>query len=159
MENILYGLAAGLIVALIIYIVMAVKLKGAKSAAEKENARLRQMLSDRMELESEGVARLKKENEELRKNNENLRISMQTYAQKPGRKELQRLTVYQTAVDRLIINSPGFGAAWQAALKESEDEFEKTYTGVQAFIRKMIPLKTDAQLISEIDDNIKEDNR
>ena len=159
MENILYGLAAGLIIALIIYIVMAVKLKGAKSAAEKENARLRQMLSDRMELESEGVARLKKENEELRKNNENLRISMQTYAQKPGQKELQRLTVYQTAVDRLIINSPGFGAAWQAALKESEDEFEKTYTGVQAFIRKMIPLKTDAQLISEIDDNSKEDNR
>lgn len=159
MENILYGLAAGLIIALITYIVMAVKLKGAKSAAEKENARLRQMLSDRMELESEGVARLKKENEELRKSNENLRISMQTYAQKPGRKELQRLTVYQTAVDRLIINSPGFGAAWQAALKESEDEFEKTYTGVQAFIRKMIPLKTDAQLISEIDDNIKEDNR
>ncbi len=159
MENILYGLAAGLIIALIIYIVMAVKLKGAKSAAEKENARLRQMLSDRMELESEGVARLKKENEELRKSNENLRISMQTYAQKPGRKELQRLTVYQTAVDRLIINSPGFGAAWQAALKESEDEFEKTYTGVQAFIRKMIPLKTDAQLISEIDDNSKEDNR
>ena len=159
MENILYGLAAGLIIALIIYIVMAVKLKGAKSAAEKENARLRQMLSDRMELESEGVARLKKENEELRKNNENLRISMQTYAQKPGRKELQRLTVYQTAVDRLIINSPGFGAAWQAALKESEDEFEKTYTGVQAFIRKMIPLKTDAQLISEIDDNSREDNR
>lgn len=159
MENILYGLAAGLIIALIIYIVMTVKLKGAKSAAEKENARLRQMLSDRMELESEGVARLKKENEELRKNNENLRISMQTYAQKPGRKELQRLTVYQTAVDRLIINSPGFGAAWQAALKESEDEFEKTYTGVQAFIRKMIPLKTDAQLISEIDDNSKEDNR
>lgn len=159
MENILYGLAAGLIIALIIYIVMAVKLKSAKSAAQKENARLRQMLSDRMELESEGVARLKKENEELRKNNENLRISMQTYAQKPGRKELQRLTVYQTAVDRLIINSPGFGAAWQAALKESEDEFEKTYTGVQAFIRKMIPLKTDAQLISEIDDNSKEDNR
>lgn len=159
MENILYGLAAGLIIALIIYIVMVVKLKGAKSAAEKENARLRQMLSDRMELESEGVARLKKENEELRKSNENLRISMQTYAQKPGRKELQRLTVYQTAVDRLIINSPGFGAAWQAALKESEDEFEKTYTGVQAFIRKMIPLKTDAQLISEIDDNSKEDNR
>lgn len=159
MENILYGLVAGLIIALITYIVMAVKLKGAKSAAEKENARLRQMLSDRMELESEGVARLKKENEELRKNNENLRISMQTYAQKPGRKELQRLTVYQTAVDRLIINSPGFGAAWQAALKESEDEFEKTYTGVQAFIRKMIPLKTDAQLICEIDDNSKEDNR
>ena len=152
MENVLYGLAAGLAVALVICIVMSVKLRKARSEGAKDSARFKQMLSDRMELESEGLAKLKKENEELKKANENLRISIQTYAQKPGRKELQRLTVYQTAVDRLIINSPGFGAAWQAALKESEEEFEKTYVGVQAFIRKIIPMKTDAQVIGEVED-------
>ena len=152
MENVLYGLAAGLAVALVIFIVMSIKLRKARSECAKDSARFRQMLSDRMELESEGLAKLKKENEELKKANENLRISIQTYAQKPGRKELQRLTVYQTAVDRLIINSPGFGAAWQAALKESEEEFEKTYVGVQAFIRKIIPMKTDAQVIGEVED-------
>ena len=110
------------------------------------------MLTDRMEIESEGVSRLKAENEKLKKENENLRISIQTYAQKPGRKELQRLQVYQTAVDRLIINSPGFGAAWQAALKDSESEFEKTYIGVQPFIRRLIPMKTDAAVIKEIEE-------
>ncbi len=152
MENVIYGLCGGLAVAIIIFIVMSIRMRALKASCDKESARLRQMLTDRMELESEGLTKLKKENEELKKANENLRISIQTYAQKPGRKELQRLTVYQTAVDRLILNSPGFGAAWQAALKESESEFEKTYVGVQAFIRKMIPTRTDAQVIGEIED-------
>ena len=152
MENVLYGLCGGLVVAVVIFIVMSIRMRALKAACDKESARLKQMLTDRMELESEGLTKLKKENEELKKANENLRISIQTYAQKPGRKELQRLTVYQTAVDRLILNSPGFGAAWQAALKESESEFEKTYVGVQAFIRKMIPTRTDAQVIGEIED-------
>ena len=152
MENVLYGLCGGLVVAVVIFIVMSIRMRALKAACDKESARLKQMLTDRMELESEGLGKLKKENEELKKANENLRISIQTYAQKPGRKELQRLTVYQTAVDRLILNSPGFGAAWQAALKESEAEFEKTYVGVQSFIRKMIPTRTDAQVIGEIED-------
>ena len=102
MENVLYGLAAGLVVALLVFIFMAIRLRSQKSASEKENARLKQMLTDRMELESEGLNKLKAENEELKKANENLRISIQTYSQKPGRKELERLTVYQKAVDRLI---------------------------------------------------------
>lgn len=153
MANFLYGLLAGLAVALIIFIVMVARSSKERKAAKEKEDRLRQMLTDRMELESDGLAKLRKEVEDLKKMNENLRISMQTYAQKPGRKELQRLTVYQTAVDRLIINSPGFGAAWQAALKESEEEFEKTYVGVQAFIRKVIPMKTDAQVIKEIEES------
>ena len=152
MAQVLYCLASALIAGLLVFMVMAVRLKNQKNQADREVARYKQMLTDRMELESEGVNKLKKENEDLRKANENLRITVQTYSQKPGRKELQRLNVYQTAVDRLIINSPGFGAAWQAALKESEEEFKKTYVGVQAFIKKLIPIKTDAQVISEIED-------
>jgi hypothetical protein len=89
---------------------------------------------------------------ELKMQNENLRISLRTYAQKPGRKEIARLQVYQQAADRLTINSPGFGAAWQAALKESEDEFEKTFYGVQPFIRRVIPLKnSDAHVVGRIE--------
>ncbi len=156
MENfqyVMYGVGGGLIVALIIYVVMKIKVNSVKAAGEKEAKRLKSMLTDRMDLESEGLSKLKKEIEELKKQNENLRISVQTYSQKPGRKELQRLTVYQTAADRLTINSPGFGAAWQAALKESEDEFEKTYIGVTPFIRKLIPIKTDATVIKEIEES------
>ena len=153
MEQLLIGLGSGLLVALIVFMIMTIKLNNVKSNAKAETSKLKSMITDRMEIESEGVSRLKSENEKLRKENENLRISIQTYAQKPGRKELQRLQVYQTAVDRLIINSPGFGAAWQAALKDSEAEFEKTYIGVQPFIRKLIPMKTDATVIKEIDES------
>ena len=58
MENVLYGLAAGLVVALLVFIFMAIRLRSQKSASEKENARLKQMLTDRMELESEGLNKL-----------------------------------------------------------------------------------------------------
>ncbi len=153
MNNVLYGIAGGLGVALIVFIVMLVKLKSLKSSNTAEIKKLKDMLNTRMELENEGINKLKEEAEKLRKENENLRISLQTYAQKPGRKELQRLTVYQTAADRLTINSPGFGAAWQAALKESEEEFQKTYVGIQPFIRKLIPIRTDAQVLREIEED------
>lgn len=153
MDKFLIGLGSGLLLALIVFMIMEIKLRRVKSTAKADNDKLKSMLTDRMEIESEGITRLKSENEKLKKENENLRISIQTYAQKPGRKELQRLQVYQTAVDRLIINSPGFGAAWQAALKDSEIEFEKTYIGVQPFIKKLIPMKTDAAVIKEIDES------
>ena len=153
MDKLLIGLGSGLLLALIVFMIMEIKLRSVKSTAKADNDKLKSMLTDRMEIESEGITRLKSENEKLKKENENLRISIQTYAQKPGRKELQRLQVYQTAVDRLIINSPGFGAAWQAALKDSEIEFEKTYIGVQPFIKKLIPMKTDAAVIKEIDES------
>lgn len=153
MDKFLIGLGSGLVLALIVFMIMEIKLRSVKSTAKADNDKLKSMLTDRMEIESDGITRLKSENEKLKKENENLRISIQTYAQKPGRKELQRLQVYQTAVDRLIINSPGFGAAWQAALKDSEIEFEKTYIGVQPFIKKLIPIKTDAAVIKEIDES------
>ena len=153
MDKFLIGLGSGLLLALIVFMIMEIKLRSVKSTAKADNDKLKSMLTDRMEIESEGITRLKSENEKLKKENENLRISIQTYAQKPGRKELQRLQVYQTAVDRLIINSPGFGAAWQSALKDSEIEFEKTYIGVQPFIKKLIPMKTDAAVIKEIDES------
>ena len=91
--------------------------------------------------------------EELRKTNENLRVSLLAMREKPGRKELERLQVMQTAADRLVLNSPGFAPVWQAALKESEEEFRKTYSGLMPFLKRHIPLKTsDAQLIDDSSD-------
>lgn len=148
---ILMVVASGLGCGLFVYIVMACKRKAVRKSSVLEINKYKNMLSDRMELESEGISRLKKEIEELKKANENLKSSIAVLSQKPGRKELSRLQTYQKAVDRLTINSPGFGPAWQAALQESEEEMQKMLTGVMPFIRKHIPSKTDAQLIE--DDN------
>ena len=152
MENIIIGVAIGFIPMLVVLIVQYARHSVKAKEHRQEVARLKSMLTDRMDLESEGLSKLKEETAELKVLNENLRISLRTYSQKPGRKEIARLQVYQQAADRLTINSPGFGAAWQAALKESEDEFEKTFYGVQPFIRRVIPLKSsDAHVVGRLD--------
>ncbi len=152
MQDKIYGFLAGAALALVVFLVMKVKSMHQAASSKKEIEKYRKMLADRMEIEQEGVQKLKAENEKLRQENSNLKVSVQTWSQKPGRRELQRLQVYQTAADRLTINSPGFGAAWQAALKESEEEFEQTYIGVQPFLKKFIPTKTDATIIKELED-------
>ncbi|MGX8681303.1 MAG: hypothetical protein ACSW74_01460 [Spirochaetales bacterium] len=151
MKEVLIGLGVGLVIAIIVYIWQKVGKGEIEKKSKQEIARLKNLLADRMDIESEGVTKLRKENDELKKANENLRITNANLAQKPGRAEVQRLHIYQQAVDRLVINSPGFGAAWQSALKESEEEFAKTYTGTQAFWKKVLPGKTNAKLISNND--------
>jgi len=152
MENIIIGVAIGFIPMLVVLIIQYSKHATKAKEHKQEIARLRSMLTDRMDLESDGLSKLKGEIADLKVQNENLRISLRTYAQKPGRKEVSRLHVYQQAADRLTINSPGFGAAWQAALKESEDEFEKTFYGIQPFIRRVIPLKSsDANVVGRLE--------
>jgi len=149
MQNFLIGLCIGVALAFVLAIAQSINAHKKISALRAEKEKLKQMITDRMDLESEGLSKLKKENEELKKQNENLRVTVSTYSQKPGRKEVARLQVYQLAVDRLTLNSPGFGAAWQAALKESEEEFQKTYLGVQPFLKKLIPFsRSEAEVIS-----------
>ena len=153
MSNFIIGAACGLAVALIIAIYFSMKLSTLRKEKKTEVEKYRNMLAERMEIESAGVNKLKAENEELRKTNENLRVSLLAMREKPGRKELERLQVMQTVADRLVLNSPGFAPVWQAALKESEEEFRKTYSGLMPFLKRHIPLKTsDAQLIDDSSD-------
>ena len=149
MKQYVIGFILGLIVAVFVFFWQFTKRVASEKRNKKEIEKYKDMVSQRMEVESEGLNKLKTENEELKKLNENLRVTNASLIQKPGRAEVQRLQIYQKAVDRLVINSPGFGAAWQSALKESEDEFEEIYNGTQAFWKKILPGKTNAKLISE----------
>ena len=149
MKQIFIGLGIGLIVAIFVYIWQLVTRSTESRAHREEVAKLKNMIADRMDIEADGLNKLKSENEELKQQNENLRVTNASLMQKPGKAEIQRLHIYQKAVDRLVINSPGFGAAWQSALQESEDEFAKIYNGTQAFWKKILPGKTNAKLIEE----------
>ena len=97
MNDFLVGLIVGLAVAVVLAIVLLSRNASQKKEARKEIEKYKKMLQDRMELESDGIVKLKDEIADLRKQNENLRISLNTMAQKPGIKEIQRLDVYQTA--------------------------------------------------------------
>lgn len=149
MKNGLIGFAIGLAIALVVYVWQLIKRKGELKKVSKELENLKKMLNDRMDLESDGVSKLKKDLQDLKDQNENLRITNAGLMQKTDKAEIQRLHIYQKAVDRLVINSPGFGAAWQSALKESEEEFNRIYKGTQAFWKKVLPTKTDAKLVEE----------
>ena len=143
----LIGFGVGLVIALVVYIWQFASRKDKERIHLAEIASLKKMLTDRMELE--GIQKLKAENEDLKKKNENLRITNTALMQKPGRQEVQRLHIYQKAVDRLTINAPGFGQAWQSALKESEEEFSEIYSGAIPFWKKVLPSKTNAKMIKE----------
>lgn len=152
MNDFIVGLIVGLAVAVVLAVALLSKAASAKKEAKAEVEKYKRMLQDRMELESDGLTKLKGEVEELKKQNENLRISLNTMSQKPGRKEMQRLDVYQTAAERLSINSPGFAPVWQAALKESEAEFRKTFLGLTPYLRKHISTKTSDAVLIDNDD-------
>lgn len=157
-KSLLAGLGAGLLGALVVLFWQLARRGREKAAHKAETARLKEMLNDRMDLESTGLSSLKVELERLRKENENLRLTVAALSQKPGRKEVQRLQVYQEAIDKLTVSSPGFGAAWQTCLKEAEADMERTYTGGLPFFRKLVPQKRASapQLEDLIDDQTQE---
>jgi predicted small secreted protein len=149
MNQFFIGLGIGAALALVVLIGMIAKGHKKTSEYKEELTKLKKVLVNRMDIESDGLNNLKKELAEVKQQNENLRISISTYSQKPGKKETTRLHIYQLAADRLMINAPGFASAWQTAIKQSETEFNRAFTGDIAFVRKVIPVKTDAQIISD----------
>ena len=158
MMKYLYIVSAAIGVLFLLYIVMRMKMQMVKKLCEKEIDGYKKMLLHKMEVESTGLETLRLECESLKKQNENLRISLQAYSQKPGRKELQRLNIYQTALDNLLMNTPGFGTAWQMALQQSEEDFAKTDKGILPFIKRLIPMKVNASEMSDEKANIDDEN-
>lgn len=149
MKLFLIGLGVGLVIGAVFWLIQFFKKKEIQKQTKAEIEKYKSMLTDRMDLEAEGLKKLKTEVEDLKKQNENLRITNASLMQKTDKAESQRLHIYQKAVDRLTINSPGFGPAWQSALKESEEEFARIYNGTEALWKKVLPRKTDAKLLNE----------
>lgn len=153
MNEFLIGLAIGVVLTVVILISMSVKSHKNDLEHKSDIDKLKNMITDRMDIESESITVLKDELADLKKKNEELRITLMNYSQKPGRKEITRLHVYQAASESLMLSAPGFSAAWQAALKESVGEFEKTYTSLHPFVRRIIPARFTEQITDDTNNN------
>lgn len=112
-----------------------------KKRHKREILRIKNMVTQKMDIEYDSIASLREENETLKKRNENLRISVRTLSQKPNRKEVARLQIYQRAIEIMSMKAPGFAPAWQTAVKESEEEFDRIFLGFDPFVRKVVPSK------------------
>lgn len=131
----LIGLGVGLLLTLFIYVRERMKI----SATNKKIEELKKHLQNKLEIEAEATENRRLEIERLKKENENLRVTNQALSQKPGRREVINLHIYQRAVALMTESAHGFAPMWQKALKEAEQEIEKTEQGKSSFIRKIIP--------------------
>lgn len=56
---------------------------------------------------------MKKQVDKLKSQNENLRITVATLSNKPGRAELKMLHTWDKAIRILTLKSPAFAPAWE----------------------------------------------
>lgn len=132
-------LAIGLYIGIFIAIIVFIREKIVQHRLKKEIEKLKAHIQTKLEIEAESNERRKKEIEELKKQNENLRIMLQNYIEKPGRKVLRQLHLYQKAIEILTVKAPGFAQSWQSALEEAGREMRLMESGIIPFIKKIIP--------------------
>jgi len=130
-----YGVLLGLAVACVVAFSAWQRRRG----IEQELRRLHSHLHDHMAITQEGSKQVKTELEQLRLENENLRVTLQAWKQKPDRRELHMLLVYDDAMRRVVSTVPGFSAYWEKALSESEDALARADRGLVAFARRILP--------------------
>lgn len=136
------GLGAGLIVTLVVWMGKL----GVRSSLQKEITGLKDHLHTQMSINAKGYEELKKEVELLKRQNENLRITIATLSNKPGRAELKTLQIWDKAIRTLILNSPAFAPAWEVAIAEAKKDLDDTDSGVKALVRKVFSVIPQDQL-------------
>jgi len=104
---------------------------------KKELKEYKEHLDRQMQITNAGNSNLVKELEQVKKENENLRISVQTLNQKPGRAELRLLNIYDAALRKMMSQAPGFSTAWENSLQEAEREYEANETGLKSIVSKV----------------------
>ena len=118
---------------------------------KKELVEYQAHLERQMKITDVGNKKLLEEIETLKKENENLRISVKTLGQKPGRAELRLLNIYDSALRKMMHKAPGFSTAWESALQEAEREYEESETGLKSIVGKVFGTTS----IGSANDNIR----
>ncbi|MGC9325619.1 MAG: hypothetical protein ACP5G0_12835 [Desulfomonilia bacterium] len=127
------GLLIGLAIAFIMWARGLIKSR----SLNREISKLKESLYTKMQIDAKGHQSRENELEHLRKANENLRITVKSLQQKPGRTEIRQLHVYDKAIHTMLARAPGFAATWEIVLKEAEEDVEKSETGITAFMRRV----------------------
>lgn len=89
---------------------------------KRELRRYRKHLSDKLELEARQYEIVRREKEAVARENENLRLRVGQLNEKPEQKMLRDLEVLSRAEKRMILQAPGFAAAWETAKAASIEE-------------------------------------
>lgn len=94
-----------------------------------EVKRLKRHLSDKLELEAEATNRLRQDLQELKLQNENLRIKVANLNQFPEKRLQRELEIFARAERFMVSSSPGFPAVWEEAKRNALSGLEQEENG------------------------------
>mgnify|MGYP001606111813 FL=1 len=129
-----YGLAIGVFLAVAVW----VSAWSQKRKLNSEMKTLKKQLHLKLELDAEATASRKVEHDKAREKLANMQTTIGTLREKPGRRELELLHIYDRALQKMFQNAPGFASAWQTTLEAAEQEFLEYRKGVIPFLRRVI---------------------
>jgi Fe-S cluster assembly iron-binding protein IscA len=119
---------------------------------KKELKEYKSHLERQMKLTQEGSRKLEEDLEKLKKENENLRVTVKTLGQKPGRNELRLLNIYDSALRKMMLKAPGFAQGWELSMQEAEREYEENEKGLKTVIKKVFgPSITNKSDVTDAD--------
>jgi len=86
-------------------------------------------LSNKLEIEAEQLQKMKRDQEAVRKENENLRVKVAALNENPERRSQRDLEVFARAEKRMLVTVPGFAPAWEGAKSAALSEIQEEEAG------------------------------
>ena len=106
---------------------------------QDEGRDLQGHLNTQLKINATGNDSLQKEIDELRVQNETLRVNIASLQSKPGKAEARQLQIMETAARLMREQAPGFAPAWEQAIQRAENDYEAGEGGLKKLMRKVIP--------------------
>jgi cell division protein FtsB len=119
------GLGVGFVIGLIPMLYAVMRLFETKN----EVKRLKRHLADKLELEADATSRLRQDLQELKQQNENLRIKVANLNQLPDKRLQRELEIFARAERFMVSSSPGFPAVWEEAKRSAIGDLEQEENG------------------------------
>jgi len=136
-SSLLIGLGIGILICIVFWIQSRIKMSTKIKSYVEENAQLKNHLNTQMNISAKGNQAVQNDITDQRKMIDNLKSTISSLKEKPGRDKLRVLYVYDKAIHIMFEKHPGFATMWAGVLKEAEIEIEKAETGILPLIKKV----------------------
>lgn len=141
-NHFVWGLALGLLVAGFILknaISSKLQLKREIKRIEGDLRDMQAHLNTQMKITATGNDALTKQIDELKTQNENLRVTLAALQNKPDKAEQRQFRLQEMAISAMREQAPGFAGAWEKAVRQAEAEMASAESGFTKLMRKVVP--------------------
>lgn len=141
-SHFVWGLALGLLIAAFILknaVSSKLQLKRDLKRSEGEMRDMQSHLNTQMKITAAGNDTLTKQIDELKAQNENLRVNLAALQNKPDKAEQRQFRIQEMAVGAMREQAPGFAGAWEKAMRQAEAEMDSAESGFTKLMRKVVP--------------------